>query len=76
MSKSIYASFISSGDTCHVSGKPKMFDVTKSCKIMNVMFRSYEVKEALRVQMEVQSKLHLQVEVCFFFLEKWNSCVS
>ena len=27
------------------------------------MFRGYEVKEALRVQMEVQSKLHLQVEV-------------
>lgn len=27
--------------------------------------RGYEVKEALRAQMEVQSKLHLQVEVIF-----------
>ena len=27
------------------------------------MPRGYEIKEALRAQMEVQSKLHLQVEV-------------
>lgn len=38
---------------------------------INVMFSGYEVKEALRVQMEVQSKLHLQVEVCFLLL--WRS---
>nr|CAN66504.1 hypothetical protein VITISV_035497 [Vitis vinifera] len=38
------------------------FEVTKFFKGMNFMFRGYEVKEALRVQMEVQSKLHLQVE--------------
>lgn len=31
------------------------------------MFRGYEVKEALRAQMEVQSKLHLQVEVSYLF---------
>lgn len=29
----------------------------------NVMCRGHEVKEALRAQMEVQSKLHLLVEV-------------
>ena len=29
------------------------------------MCRGYEVREALRAQMEVQSKLHLQVEVIF-----------
>ena len=32
------------------------------------MYRGHEVKEALRAQMEVQSKLHLQVEVNFIFL--------
>lgn len=31
------------------------------------MFRGFEVKEALRAQMEVQSKLHLQVEVFFSY---------
>lgn len=31
------------------------------------MFRGFEVREALRAQMEVQSKLHLQVEVSFIF---------
>lgn len=30
---------------------------------LNFCFSGYEVKEALRAQMEVQSKLHLQVEV-------------
>lgn len=30
------------------------------------MHRGYEIKEALRAQMEVQSKLHLQVEVTSF----------
>lgn len=44
-----------------------MFGFTKSREVMNVMSRGYEVKEALRAQMEVQSKLHLRVEVCFFF---------
>lgn len=29
------------------------------------MRRGFEVREALRAQMEVQSKLHLQVEVNF-----------
>lgn len=32
------------------------------------MHRGYEIKEALRAQMEVQSKLHLQVEVNFIFI--------
>lgn len=36
--------------------------------VINVMPRGYEIKEALRAQMEVQSKLHLQVEVNFLFL--------
>lgn len=33
-----------------------------------VMYRGHEVKEALRAQMEVQSKLHLLVEVNFLFM--------
>lgn len=33
--------------------------------VINFMSRGYEIKEALRAQMEVQSKLHLQVEVYF-----------
>lgn len=33
---------------------------------MYVMSRGYEVEEALRAQMEMQSKLHLQVEVLFY----------
>lgn len=36
--------------------------------VVNFMPRGYEIKEALRAQMEVQSKLHLQVEVNFIFL--------
>lgn len=40
--------------------------------LITVIFRGYEVKEALRAQMEVQSKLHLQVEVisisCIYIL--------
>jgi len=32
------------------------------------MHRGYEIKEALRAQMEVQGKLHLQVEVNFIFI--------
>lgn len=36
---------------------------------ITVIFRGYEVKEALRAQMEVQSKLHLQVEVNFPFID-------
>lgn len=36
--------------------------------VINFMSRGYEIKEALRAQMEVQSKLHLQVEVKFIFL--------
>jgi hypothetical protein len=34
----------------------------------DVIYRGHEVKEALRAQMEVQSKLHLLVEVNFLFL--------
>lgn len=34
-------------------------------RLIVVIFSGFEVKEALRMQMEVQSKLHLQVEVCF-----------
>jgi hypothetical protein len=36
--------------------------------VINFMSRGYEIKEALRAQMEVQSKLHLQVEVNFIFV--------
>lgn len=36
---------------------------------ITAIFRGYEVKEALRAQMEVQSKLHLQVEVIFPFID-------
>jgi hypothetical protein len=36
--------------------------------VINFMPRGYEIKEALRAQMEVQSKLHLQVEVNFIFV--------
>ena len=35
---------------------------------VNVMSRGQEVKEALRAQMEVQSKLHLLVEVNFLLM--------
>jgi hypothetical protein len=42
--------------------------------VINFMPRGYEIKEALRAQMEVQSKLHLQVEVNFIFHR--SSCVS
>lgn len=44
--------------------------------VVNFMPRGYEIKEALRAQMEVQSKLHLQVEVNFIFLVQshtWNT---
>lgn len=47
--------------------------------ILNVAaaFRGQEVKEALRVQMEVQRRLHEQVEVTpFCFLLFGNSCSS
>ena len=37
-------------------------------EICNIMSRGHEVKEALRAQMEVQSKLHLLVEVNFLFV--------
>lgn len=36
--------------------------------LVNFVPRGYEIKEALRAQMEVQSKLHLQVEVNLIFL--------
>lgn len=36
--------------------------------VINFMYRGFEIKEALRAQMEVQSKLHLQVEVNLIFL--------
>lgn len=39
-------------------------DLIENC---DVMYRGHEVKEALRAQMEVQSKLHLLVEVNFLF---------
>lgn len=37
-------------------------------KNWNVSFRGHEVKEALRAQMEVQRRLHEQVEVSLFLL--------
>jgi len=39
--------------------------VDKQIESSNVTCRGHEVKEALRAQMEVQSKLHLLVEVNF-----------
>jgi hypothetical protein len=48
-----------------------LLKITKLLNVINVIFSGYEVKEALRAQMEVQSKLHLQVEVCFFFMSCW-----
>lgn len=40
------------------------------------MHRGYEVKEALRAQMEVQSKLHLQVEVSSLICLSRNQTVK
>lgn len=40
----------------------------KQIEFCHVMYRGHEVKEALRAQMEVQSKLHLLVEVNFLFM--------
>ena len=57
---------------------PRMFclqDLSYFRTVYNfdVCFSGYEVKEALRAQMEVQSKLHLQVEVKFSSLKlKWK----
>lgn len=39
------------------------------------MSRGQEVKEALRAQMEVQSKLHLLVEVIFLFCGIRRACI-
>lgn len=41
----------------------QQFRIYLNSQGLNDMHRGYEVKEALRAQMEVQSKLHLQVEV-------------
>ncbi|KAL4288240.1 hypothetical protein AHAS_Ahas19G0266400 [Arachis hypogaea] len=45
---------------------PVQAQVSTACDRMTIW--GQEVKEALRAQMEVQSKLHLLVEVNFFFM--------
>jgi hypothetical protein len=50
---------------------PKNYQIAKLLNVINVIFSGYEVKEALRAQMEVQSKLHLQVEVSFLLMGCW-----
>lgn len=54
----------------------KYLELLSYLKNKYFLFRGYEVNEALRVQMEVQSKLHLQVEVIFFLLQRSDNILS
>ena len=50
-----------------------LFALDVTCYKTSMVFRGTQISDALRMQMEVQKRLHEQLEVCYFALAMFSN---